>query len=108
MHTNGYLSLDVARNMHVPQPFPLTGTGSGDHIIAPFLADIDTRCRGRVYYEQPVGKKLDRLLGRAKVEIGNDMFDPTALMMVTWKDVGFFINSVDCSVVRVSWKIPVL
>ena len=69
-----------------PKEFPHVG----NKIIAPFWADIDLRCTGRLYYRQEDSVEL---LQRASNDVGSAFpgtnFDASSLFIATWRRAGY-------------------
>jgi nidogen (entactin) len=66
-------------------------------LIAPFLADADSRLSGNVYYRESMDPAL---LNLARTEITRNWpsrrnFIPTQLFIVTWEEVGYFDRQYD-------------
>ncbi len=89
VHTNGYISLNPVKDLYAPQLFP----GSSGRIIAPFLADVDTVCKGQVSWTV---RTSGHELWQVQREINNDSFTPSFLLIVTWENVGYHLNSFNC------------
>lgn len=69
----------------------------GLKLIAPFLADIDTRAAGQVYYRETRDAKL---LQRAAADVqshfsGIRSFRPRSLFIVSWDKVGYYNEQFD-------------
>jgi len=80
-----------------PLPLPLNSVT----LVAPFLADVDTRRSGQIFYRQTTDADL---LIRATSEIrtaipSSDNVTIKALLIVTWDAVGY--NSLNIDKVRV-------
>ncbi|PVD26094.1 hypothetical protein C0Q70_13762 [Pomacea canaliculata] len=69
----------------------------GLKLIAPFMADIDTRISGRVYYREARDQET---LQRAATDIHNHFlgkvfFRPSTAFIVTWEKVGYYRQQSD-------------
>ncbi|CAL1530382.1 unnamed protein product [Lymnaea stagnalis] len=93
VNINGHVSFET----DVPSYRADLAMPLGFHIIAVFLADVDTTTSGRVYYRATADKAL---LQRAAADIqtyfsGFESFIPTALFIVTWDRVGSYSQQSD-------------
>ncbi|KAK7103484.1 nidogen-like [Littorina saxatilis] len=93
VNNNGHVSFDTEiPNYQGDLVLPI-----GLKLIAPFLADIDTRGAGRVFYRET---QDENLLQRAAADVqshfsGKGGFRPQALFIVTWDSVGYYDRQVD-------------
>jgi len=93
VNTNGLLSFGTNINTYrADLVLPL-----GLPVIAPFLADVDTRMSGDVYYRET---RDPSLLDMAAREIHPNFprrrnFQPLSLFIVTWDHVGYFYQQFD-------------
>lgn len=96
--TTPFRSIYVNMNGHVSFDSEVPGYQGdkvlpfGIKLIAPFLADVDTRAVGRVYYRET---SEENLLSRAAADIqshffGQVLFRPRSLFIVTWDRVGYY------------------
>ncbi|XP_064599623.1 nidogen-1-like isoform X3 [Liolophura sinensis] len=93
VNLNGHLSFETElpvyqANLVLP---------SGYQIIAAFLADIDTRATGSVYYRETSDSSL---IQRAAADIRSHFaafsdFQPRTLFIATWEKVGYFKQNSD-------------
>lgn len=93
INVNGHVSFESevpAYRADIPLPHGL-------HIIAVFLADIDTTASGRIYYRST---SEEAILQRAAADIqtyfsGFESFMPTSLFIATWDRVGYYMEGSD-------------
>ena len=90
MNINGAVSFNQPFTEFSPMPFP---RGYSVPIIAPFWADVDTRCGdGNVFYRQTTSNSIR---DKAASDIGNlpslsSAFYPSLVLIVTWDEVGYY------------------
>ncbi|KAK3595925.1 hypothetical protein CHS0354_032433 [Potamilus streckersoni] len=88
VNLNGHLSLGTDLPIYQPDlALPINFK-----VIAAFLADIDTRGAGAVYYRETQERAI---VERAAADIQNHFskfptFEPTSLFIATWDNVGYY------------------
>eukprot|EP00731_Ephydatia_muelleri_P027336 Em0019g209a len=64
--------------------------------IAPFWANVDTTCAGKVYYRETNDSTLlQRALAEIRRGYAADSFSPARLLVVTWAQVGYYNCQLD-------------
>ena len=86
VNTNGVISFLGNMSTYTPSPFPL---GSSRRLIAPYLADIDTRNGGDIWYRESTNKAL---LQQLSAQISANFpeqykFQASWLFIATWINV---------------------
>ncbi|XP_074162904.1 IgGFc-binding protein-like isoform X3 [Sminthopsis crassicaudata] len=89
VNTNGLISFEVPLSHFIPQALPLK---DGRAFVAPFLADITTLQKGKVWYRE---SRQPELLSRASRELAAAFPDSPeiilrSLFVATWDHVPFF------------------
>ena len=84
MNNNGYITFHTASSSFTPIQLP-TSVPS----IAPFWADVDTRCAGSVFYRQTTAS-ADITKANSDIHNGGFNYSTTSLVVVaTWDHVGY-------------------
>ena len=78
------------------EPFPIPGV----FLIAPFLADVDTRGTGEVYFKESrdetlLSKANDIIQSSTSQSRGLSRYKPTWILIATWFKVGYFVSHTD-------------
>ncbi len=81
INNNGNITFDSSQSTFTP--FAITGS-TGNPIIAPYFADVDTRASGEPIVFDPAGNSTGTDL------VYWDMDTVNGIMTITWDDVGFF------------------
>ena len=83
MNNNGYITFHTASSLFTPVQLPTSMPS-----IAPFWADVDTRCAGNVFYRQTTSS-ADVAKANSDVHRGGFNFSASLLAVVTWDRVGY-------------------
>jgi len=88
VNTNGVISFLGNMSTYTPSPFPL---GSNRRLIAPYLADIDTRNGGDIWYRESTNRTLLQMVSAQIRPIFPEQykFQASWLFIATWVNVTF-------------------
>ena len=89
VNNNGDVSFSVNYPEYDPKPFPISVP-----IIAPFWADVDTRCNGSgdVYFRETTSNAIRAKAARdiqSSLSLEN-AFYPSSVIIATWDQVGYY------------------
>ena len=91
VNNNGDLSFGLAWSGFSPTEFPIPNIP----LVAPYLADVDTRGTGRVWYRSTQNAAL---LAKAANDIrllNGTIISPQWLFIATWDHVGYYSIGID-------------
>ena len=93
VNTDGFISAaNLGGSVSNPTGFPTTN----GLFIAPFWANVDTTCAGKVYYRETNDSTLlQRALAEIRRGYAADSFSPARLLVVTWAQVGYYNCQLD-------------
>ena len=92
VNNNGDLTFNAPYSGYNPQPFPI----SGNPMIAPFFADVDTRGTGKVWYRVTNDSTLlAKAVTDTRPSLAGQNFAPMWLFIATWDHVGYYNNHTD-------------